>query len=250
MQLGALGRYRPIRRKCLISFHEADLEAVKAFIDEFGSSNFIRRAITEPSERVRSRKPAYVNRVLRERLVQQSTVTIVLVGAHTWSRRYVDSEVYMALRAGHGLMAISLTEPSLPALPSRVAANVQSGYARFYTYPSSATALGAWIEDAFAARTQRSSLRRNAEPRRLRSAPVVKPAPNSIYSDARSAAGEAAKRAAIEAIAESRRAQGGSRITPSTTPTYSDAARLAAGEAAARAVLDALRRASRQQSGH
>src|SRR4051794_9342521 len=98
-RLRRVRRQPTIRRKCLISFHEADLEAVKAFIDDFGALNFIRRAITEPSERVNSRNASYVNRVLRERLIQQSTLTIVLVGPHTWSRRYVDSEVYMALRA-------------------------------------------------------------------------------------------------------------------------------------------------------
>ena len=53
-------------------------------------------------------------------------------------------------------------------LPPRVEENISknsnkqdTGYARYYTYPSSNEQLEAWIEDAYNARTQRAHLIKN-----------------------------------------------------------------------------------------
>jgi hypothetical protein len=155
-----------IRRTCFISYHTADVVAVNAFIDTFGSGNFIKRGITMPDEVVGSNDTDYVMRRIRELYVKNSTVTIALIGKCTWARRFVDWEVQASLRrpAGglpNGLIAILLDNSIRPALPARIELNRQSGYADYHYYPSSAAILGDWIEAAHAARTEREHLRRN-----------------------------------------------------------------------------------------
>lgn len=82
-------------------------------------------------------------RKIRENKLQDSTVTIVLVGSCTHSRRYVDWEVKASLQQGitlpNGLIAINLPYMgSEGALPERVSENVmrdsngnEVGYARY-----------------------------------------------------------------------------------------------------------------------
>ena len=111
--------------------------------------------------------------VIRDNYLADSTVTLVFVGRCSWSRKFVDWEVYSSLRRDknnrlNGLLAIQLTsaaadpEAKLPARADRNverdAAGVDMDYARYYVYPSSPTHLESWIEDAFQARTSRDHL--------------------------------------------------------------------------------------------
>lgn len=152
-----------IRRKCFISHHRADADAVNKFINRFGSGNFIKRGVTMPSEVIDSTNVDYVLRRIRELYVQDSTVTIVLVGACTWSRKFVDWELQASLRRPsnglpNGLIGILLDSSIRPPLPPRFALNRDSGYAQYHYYPKNADTLGDWIEDAFQARTCRANL--------------------------------------------------------------------------------------------
>ena len=112
--------------------------------------------------------------VIIENKLDDSTVTIVLVGSCTHSRRYVDWEVKASLQQGqtlpNGLIAINLPYMDTSGnLPSRVKENVTRdynkrdiGYARYYPYPKSKRQLEEWIEDAYNARTQRANLIKNS----------------------------------------------------------------------------------------
>jgi hypothetical protein len=160
------------RRKCFISYHKADENEVSQFIKDFGPTNFIHRRISEMDQNiVESSDTEYVMRRIRELYLTDSTVTIVLVGKCTWARRYVDWEVASTLRndlrnGRSGLLAITLPSAanySGKQLPARVADNVTGdygygGYARWMKYPKSSSELESWIEDAYNARTSRSSL--------------------------------------------------------------------------------------------
>jgi antiphage defense system Thoeris ThsB-like protein len=162
-----------IRRKCFISYHQEDLPEVERFINRFGRRNFIKRGITLPEEVIRSSNTDYVMRKVRELYVRDSTVTIVLIGPCTWSRRFVDWEIQASLRqpAGvlpNGLIGILLDKRIRPPLPPRLALNRESGYAKYHYYPATVGALEDWIEDAYWARTGRSRLIRNPRDRFLR----------------------------------------------------------------------------------
>lgn len=104
----------------------------------------------------------YVMRRIRELYLQDSTVTIVLIGKCTWARRFVDWEVQASLRQpndgfANGVVAIQLWD-SYRTLPNRVNLNVDSGYSKFYKYPSSSAGLSNIIEVAWNARFDKSNL--------------------------------------------------------------------------------------------
>jgi hypothetical protein len=162
-----------IRRKCFISYHQEDLPAVERFISRFGRRNFIKRGITLPEEVIRSSDTSYVMRRVRELYVRDSTVTIVLIGPCTWSRRFVDWEIQASLRQPvgvlpNGLIGILLDKRIRPSLPPRFALNRDSGYAKYHYYPATVAVLEDWIEDAYWARTARARLIRNPRERYLR----------------------------------------------------------------------------------
>ena len=167
------------RHKCFLSYHHADQKAVDAFIDTFDAKKdvFITRAITMPEELIDSEDTDYVMSRIRTLYLKDSTVTIVLVGSCTWARKFVDWEVKASLRQPanglpNGLVAILLDKNATSGrLPERVKTNVDSGYATYHYYPSSATSLSAWIEDAFTARTARASKIVNPRDRKKNNSP-------------------------------------------------------------------------------
>jgi hypothetical protein len=173
------------RHKCFLSYHSADADAVADFVASFGDV-FIPKVIglSESDPLIGSKDTDYIMDRIREKYLTDSTVTIVLLGQCTWSRRFVDWEVYSSLRRGkvnrlNGLMAVNL--PSIGTsdaskLPSRVDDNLPrtSGpdkYARWYRYPASSSQLKGWVQDAFDARTSRNGLINNTRARKINSSP-------------------------------------------------------------------------------
>jgi hypothetical protein len=154
-----------IRHKCFISYHHADQAAVKQFIDTFDANHdvFISRDLTMPEDVVNSNDDDYVMSRIRSLYIRDSTVTIVLIGACTWTRQFVDWEVQASLRQPanglpNGLLAILLDKNSNQGkLPLRVRTNVESGYAKFNSYPAGPNTLAGWIDEAFNARTTLAS---------------------------------------------------------------------------------------------
>lgn len=162
------------RRKVFISYYHGDQAEVNKFVRDF-SDVFIPKTVgvKDGDFAFDSTNPQYIMRKIRETKLEDSTVTIVLVGSCTHSRRYVDWEVKASLQQGetlpNGLIAINLPYMGTTgALPERVSQNVSRdsngndiGYARYYVYPSSEQQLYNWIEDAHEARTSRANLIKN-----------------------------------------------------------------------------------------
>jgi len=147
--------------KCFISYHADDKKAVDDFCEKF-SGTFIHRGIKMEDDIIDSNNTDYVMRRIRELYLQDSTVTIVLVGKCTWARRFVDWEVQASLRNPsdgypNGVVAIQLWD-SYKTLPNRVQLNVNSGYSKFYKYPSTSTSLSNIIDEAFDARFNKIDL--------------------------------------------------------------------------------------------
>lgn len=164
-----------IRHKCFISHHGDDREAVLDFIDEFdeGRDVLITRSITMPDDIINSDDDDdYVMRQIRERFLEDSSVTIVMIGNCTWARMFVDWEVQASLRRKsegpppNGLLAVLLDPTATQGkLPTRVSLNRQSGYAKFYACPSDANELAGWIDEAFEARENDANLIENPRKR-------------------------------------------------------------------------------------
>jgi hypothetical protein len=166
-----------IRHKCFVSHHGDDRYAVRRFIERFddGQDVLISRSITMPDDIINSGDSNYIMGQIRERFLKDSTVTIVMVGECTWSRKFVDWEVQTSLRRRkfgpppNGLLAILLDPKATRGhLPNRVNLNHDSGYAYFRPYPSNKTELSGWIDEAFRARTAHDSLIENPRDRKQR----------------------------------------------------------------------------------
>jgi hypothetical protein len=162
------------RHKCFVSYHSADEGVLQRFKRDFDDTQdaFIFRGQAMPEDLVNSNNDDYVIGEIRRRFLEDSSVTVVLAGRCTWSRKFVDWEIQASLRqpadgSPNGLLAI-LADPTATEgrLPERVKLNYDSGYCRFYPYPQSDWQLTSWIDDAYNARTSRASLIQNPRARK------------------------------------------------------------------------------------
>ena len=165
-----------IRHKCFISYHhgdssglEGDKNAVESFITTYSAHHdiFISRAVGIDQEIIDSNNSDYIMRRIRERYLTDSTVTIVMIGRCTWARKYVDWEIASSLRNDQnnkrsGLLAIQLPNtPDSTPLPPRFQDNLNSGYAKYYRFPSNPRDLELMILEAFEARNIKFHLVKN-----------------------------------------------------------------------------------------
>lgn len=114
-----------VRRKCFISYHHADQEAVNAFVRRFDHEHdsFIARGLGEemPGDVINSTNTDYVMAKIRERFLSDSTVTIVLLDdapghAATWIGRSSHPCAEVSKRFQTDCWGSS--SPASPAFPS------------------------------------------------------------------------------------------------------------------------------------
>jgi hypothetical protein len=159
------------RRKVFISYFKGDKPWVDALVRDYGqpgTSVFIPRVVgvKDEDDFVDSDNPDYIISAIRERYIQDTSVTIVVVGQCTHSRKYIDWEIKSSLRQPangmpNGLLGLAVTPPNdysgkpiWHVLPDRFSKNyVQNqpdiSYARYYNWPASAADLRRWIEEAY-----------------------------------------------------------------------------------------------------
>jgi len=175
-----LGRTEPVRHKCFISYHSADIDEVTGFVEEFRGV-FIPKVIgVSDSDHIQdpvdSSDEEYIKQRIGSKYLSDSTVTILFLGKCTWARKYVDWELSSTLRDGsvnkrNGLMALTPSNRTLHSLPDRFSDNFSSSapsYAKYYYYPRADSELRRWVEDAFQARTSRAHLVANSRKLRTR----------------------------------------------------------------------------------
>lgn len=176
----------PPKRNVFVSSFHNDRKEVDAFIYHWATLQkvFTPKALStfDNDDFINSDNPEYVMSEIRRKYVGDASVTIVLVGKCTHSRRYVDWEIKASLRRGqslpNGLLAYVLpsamrrTNPltglstGWPNLPPRLNSNwnfeqQQNCYARYSVMPDSAATMRQQIENAFGDRTNRAHLIRN-----------------------------------------------------------------------------------------
>lgn len=105
-----------------------------------------------------------IRRIIRVRYLQESTVTVVLVGVDTFKRKHVDWEIYGSLRntannVRSGILGLLLPsyqrtmrqpntyDPS--TIPPRLFDNVKCGYAVIQSWTENAEVLAGWIHEAY-----------------------------------------------------------------------------------------------------
>jgi hypothetical protein len=134
MANGLLGSLRvPTKRKIFVSYHHGGdqwyyNEFSRIFSDTYDvvQDSSLDRAID-------SDDPEYVMRRIRENNITGTSCTIVLCGAQTPQRKYVDWEIKATLDKCHGLIGInlpgSITNNNGVIVPDRFNDNYHSGYA-------------------------------------------------------------------------------------------------------------------------
>lgn len=174
--IGSGQRVQPeVKRKVFVSYHhDGDQTYYNDFSRTFHDTYDV---ITDNSleREVDSENVDYVMRRIRDNNITGSSCTIVLVGANTWGRKYVDWEIKATLDKQHGLIGVQL--PTLlpdangrVTVPNRLYENIHSGYALWITWSAitgTAQACASYIEQANA-RDKR--LIANTRDRRLRNA--------------------------------------------------------------------------------
>ncbi len=168
--------YQGTKRRVFISHYEGDITEVEEFIDSFANQQGVFTpyvlGANDNDDFINSTHTDYVMTQIRKKYLKDTTVTIILVGNCTHSRRYIDWEIKSSLTRGeytpNGLMGIILPSKGKNAyLPPRLEANWNKDhancYARYWIYPRSTNELGRWIEDAYSARTTRAQFINNSQ---------------------------------------------------------------------------------------
>ena len=108
-----------------------------------------------------------IRQKIRDDYIRDATVTVVLIGKHTWQRKHVDWEISSSLRDTTpnprcGLLGIFL--PTYPLLsngnyrrntiPPRLWDNIECEYAEVYGWSENPNQVSRWIHSAFERRKQ------------------------------------------------------------------------------------------------
>lgn len=129
----------PTKRKVFVSYHH---RGDQWYYDEF-SRIFHEQweAVYDNSleRQINSDNTSYVIQRIRENHITGTSCTIVLIGAETHQRKYVDWEIKATLDKKHGLMGVVLPSYSVNTsgqiiVPDRFLENVSSGYARWINW--------------------------------------------------------------------------------------------------------------------
>ena len=152
------------RHKAFVSFHEKDRRYRQFFASEM-RSDFVDRSVM-PGDINEDLKVETIRAKIRDEFIADATVTVVLIGACTWQRKYVDWEIGSSLRATKnnprcGLIGVMLpTHPNFGSekysknlVPPRLADNTigRNPYARIYDWPNpwDPNQVRDWIHAAF-----------------------------------------------------------------------------------------------------
>ena len=141
-------------------------------------------------------KTETIHQKIRDVYLRDSTVTVVLVGAKTWQRKFVDWEINSSIRdtkynSRSGLLGILLptypparpawerlfTGDTLPAhqitqnirynphtIPPRLYDNLACGFATIHNWSENSSMVQSWIDKAFKRRLNKTILPNNARP--------------------------------------------------------------------------------------
>ncbi len=110
----------------------------------------------------------YIKRLIQLNYIEDSSVLVVLVGPHTWSRKHVDWEISAALNkkiGGYsGLLGICLPnhpdfkkiEVDSDIVPLRLVDNIDTDYAQLYPWTEEKNKIKKWVEEAFQNRIKKA----------------------------------------------------------------------------------------------
>ena len=126
--------FKPIKRSIFVSYHHGrDRQYYDAFSRLFAEGYEVIQD-NSVERRIDSDNAEYVIRKIREDYITGSSCTVVLCGAETPRRKFVDWEIKATLDKAHGLIALRLPTNVNSIVPQRLMDNVASGYVVWTTW--------------------------------------------------------------------------------------------------------------------
>ena len=157
--------HRAPRHKTFISYHHENDQKYKDRLVKEMAADIVDRSVEDGDIDDRLKTEAIWEKI-RDEYIADATVVLVLIGRHTWSRKFVDWEIGSALNKSRnnsrcGVLGIVLPDhpdygrgrrsPNL--LPQRLAANIEGSdpYVRLYDWPGDGVlaVIRDWVDDAF-----------------------------------------------------------------------------------------------------
>lgn len=156
------------RHRVFVSYyHDEDQDYREQFEDWF-SDIYVSESV-EMGDIDDNLPPERIHQIIREKYLRDSTVTVVLVGKHTWQRKFVDWEIGSSIRhtknnPRSGLLGILLpTYPRPPGkpdhycihtIPPRLYDNIKCCFAKIYNWSDNPDEVQRWIDKAFKRRRE------------------------------------------------------------------------------------------------
>jgi hypothetical protein len=156
--LGALAglKIQPVRHRIFISYHHGNDQTYYDNLSRVLHDQMDVVFDNSLDRLIDSDNTDYVIQRIRDKFISGTSCTIVLCGAETFERKYVDWEIKATLDKEHGLIGIHLPtavrgDQGGIVVPSRLHDNIKSGYAVWKSWSDLATnpaLMVTWIEDA------------------------------------------------------------------------------------------------------
>ena len=159
------------RHKVFVSYYHNDDQYYRELFEDMFSDYY--DIMVSKSVEIGDIDPYFKTETIRQKIrdeyLRDSTVTVVLVGAHTWQRKFVDWEIGSSIRqtqynSRSGLLGIILpTYPRPPGkpthyypntIPPRLHDNIKCEYAKIYDWSDDPDTVQSWIHDAFKRRNE------------------------------------------------------------------------------------------------
>lgn len=161
------------RHNVFVSYYHADDQAYREHFEALFSDIhdiYVSKSVEMGDIDDRNLKTERIRQIIRDKYLRDSTVTVVLIGAHTWQRKYVDWEIGSSIRQTgknprSGLLGILLPTYPRPAgkptdyyihtIPPRLHDNIQCGFAKIYGWCNDPKTVQSWIHEAFTRRDKK-----------------------------------------------------------------------------------------------
>jgi len=148
-------------------YHHDDYKAAEAFVRDHGHlfEHTYTRGVTEGDDFVGSPSDDTIIRSIRDRYIHDASLAIVLLGAATWGRRFVDWEIAAALGTQEdeplALMALDVDGRMQSRMPPRLrgATHASAGHSSviYVSLPASSQDVHASAQEAIHNRPRRQS---------------------------------------------------------------------------------------------
>jgi len=164
------------KRKTFVSYyHNDDQNSRTKFENLFG--DLIVSKSVEYGDIDSDNSDEYIKQLIQKEYLSDTTVLVVLIGPKTKCRMHVDWEISGAIstRIGGNSGLIGILLPShhdygadkkynAANLPKRLAANLESGYAKLYDWTDDRVKMQQYIENAFAGKSKTEKIRNKSIP--------------------------------------------------------------------------------------